>query len=264
MINKSRVVRIIETKQETPTVKSLFFHDDETAKSRPGQFLMIWIPGIDEIPMSVSSTRPPGITVKLVGEATETLSHLEKDDEIGIKGPFGNGFTITGQKALVVGGGVGVASLLPLIRRLAGEGKDITVILGAKTKEELLFKEEIMKQVGRDQLIICTDDGSSGSKKIASDLAAEMIEKNNYDQVYTCGPEKMIYKIFEAAEKRNIRLQASVERYMKCGFGLCGSCCIGPFLVCKDGPVLDNNILKEALDEFGKLRRDPSGKFEEI
>ncbi len=264
MINKSRIVRIIEAKQETPTIKSLFFHNDETSRSKPGQFLMIWIPGIDEIPMSISSTHPPGITVRRVGEATEALSRLEKDDEIGIKGPFGNGFTITGQKVLAVGGGVGVAALLPLINLLVKQGKDVTVILGAKTREELLFKEEIMKQVGRGQLITCTDDGSSGPKKMASDLAAEIIEKNDYDQVYTCGPEKMMYKIFGITEKRNIPLQAALERYMKCGFGLCGSCCVGSFLVCKDGPVLDSQCLKEVQDEFGKLHRDSSGKFEEI
>jgi dihydroorotate dehydrogenase electron transfer subunit len=264
LINKSRVVRIIEAKQETPTIKSLFFHDDEASKSKPGQFLMIWILGTDEIPMSVSSIHPAGITVRRVGEATEALSRLEKDDKIGIKGPFGNGFTITGQKVLVVGGGVGVAALLPLIDLLVKERKDVTIILGAKTRKELLFKEEIMKQVGRGQLIICTDDGSSGPKKMASELATKMIEKNNYDQVYTCGPEKMMYKIFEITEKRNIPLQAALERYMKCGFGLCGSCCIGSFLVCKDGPVLDSQCLKEVQDEFGKLHRDSSGRFERI
>lgn len=167
MINKSRIVRIIDAKRETPTIRSLSFLDDESSKARPGQFLMIWIPGIDEIPMSVSSTEPPGITVKRVGGATEALVHLKKGDEIGIKGPFGNGFTITGQKTLVVGGGVAVATLLPLIRLLAEERKEATVIIGAKTKEELLFQTEIMKQVGRNHLITCTDDGSTGLKKMA-------------------------------------------------------------------------------------------------
>nr|MDO8082245.1 dihydroorotate dehydrogenase electron transfer subunit [Candidatus Freyarchaeota archaeon] len=264
MINKARIVRIIDAKWEKPTIRSLFFLDDESSKAKPGQFLMIWIPGIDEVPMSVSSTNPPGITIKRVGEATEALSHLNKGDEIGIKGPFGNGFTITGKKALVIGGGVGIASLLPLIRLLAEEGKEATVIIGAKTKEELLFETEIMEQVGRDHLITCTDDGSAGLRKMASDQAAEMIEKNDYDQVYTCGPEKMMYKIFEVAENSNIPLQAALERYMKCGFGLCGSCCIGSFLVCKDGPVLTSQNLKEVLEEFGKLRRTPSGELEKI
>jgi dihydroorotate dehydrogenase electron transfer subunit len=257
-------VKIIDIKEKTPTIKSLFFHDDEAAKAKPGQFLMIWIPGIDEIPMSISSTNPPGITVKRVGRATDMLHSLKKGDEIGIKGPFGNGFTITGQKVLVIGGGVGVASLLPLIKLLTKEGKEVTVIIGAKTKEELLFETEIMKNVGRDQLITCTDDGSFGLKKMASDQAAEIIEKNNYDQVYTCGPEKMMYKIFEVTENKGIPLQAAVERYMKCGFGLCGSCCIGSFLVCKDGPVLNSLNLKEVLEEFGKLRRKNSGEFEEV
>ncbi|MGQ9720618.1 MAG: dihydroorotate dehydrogenase electron transfer subunit [Candidatus Jordarchaeum sp.] len=264
MINKSRIVKIIKTKQETPTIKSLFFYDDEASKSNPGQFLMIWIPGIDEIPISVSSTQPPGITVRRVGEATDALCSLEKGDKIGIKGPFGNGFTITGKKVLVVGGGVGVAVLLPLITSLVENLRNVTVILGAKTKKELLLREQIMKKVGVDRLIMCTDDGSSGLKKMASDQATEMIEKNDFDQIYTCGPEKMMHKIFEVAEKRSIPLQATLERYMKCGFGLCGSCCIGSFLVCKDGPILDSNRLKEVMDEFGKLHRNSSGKIEEI
>jgi dihydroorotate dehydrogenase electron transfer subunit len=257
-------VRIIDAKRETATIKSLFFLDYESSKSKPGQFLMIWIPGIDEIPMSISSTNPPRITVKRVGEATEKLNSLEKGDEIGIKGPFGNGFMITGQKVLVIGGGIGISALLPLIRLLVKEGRETTVITGAKTKEELLFQAEIMKQVGRDNLITCTDDGSAGLKKTASDQATEMIEKSDYDQVYTCGPEKMMYKIFEVTENNGIPLQAALERYMKCGFGLCGSCCIGSFLVCKDGPVLTSQNLKELQEEFGKMRRTSSGEFEEI
>lgn len=264
MINKPRIVKIIDIKKETPTIKSLFFLDDESSKAKPGQFLMIWIPGIDEIPMSLSGTNPPRITVKNVGKATETLHGLKKGDKIGIKGPFGNGFTIIGQKVLVIGGGVGIASLMPLIRLLAKDGKEATVIIGAKTKEELLFEAEIMKNVGRDQFIMCTDDGSAGLKNTAGDQAAEMIEKNSYDQVYTCGPEKMMYKIFEATENKGIPLQVAVERYMKCGFGLCGSCCIGSFLACKDGPVLNSQNLKEVWEEFGKLRRKPSGELEEI
>lgn len=264
MINKSRIVRIIKTKQETPTIKSLFFQDEEASKSKPGQFLMIWIPGIDEIPMSVSSTNPPRVTVKRVGKGTESLSSLEKNDEIGIKGPYGNGFTITGQKVLVVGGGVGVAALLPLIKLLTKENKETTVIIGAKTKQELLFKREIEKLVGKDQLMICTDDGSAGLKMMASDLATHIVEKNSYDQIYTCGPEKMMYKIFELAQKKGTPLQAALERYMKCGFGLCGSCGIGHLLVCKDGPVLDSQSLEKVKEEFGKLRREPSGEFQKI
>lgn len=264
MINKPRIVKITNTKRETPTIKSLFFLDEETSKAKPGQFLMIWIPGVDEIPMSISSINPPGITVKRVGKATEIIHNLDKGDEIGIKGPFGNGFMITGQKVLIVGGGVGVAPLLPLIRLLVREGKKGTVILGAKSKEELLFEKEIMKIVGKEQLITCTDDGSAGLKSMASDQAAKMIEKNSYDQVYACGPEKMMYKISEITEDRGIPLQVAIERYMKCGFGLCGSCCIGSFLVCKDGPVFTSQNLRELREEFGKRRRKPSGEFEEI
>ncbi|MEM3525861.1 MAG: dihydroorotate dehydrogenase electron transfer subunit [Candidatus Jordarchaeaceae archaeon] len=264
MINKPRIVKITGVEKETPTIKSLFFLDEESSKAKPGQFLMIWIPGIDEVPMSISGTNPTRITVKRVGEATEALHSLGKGDEIGIKGPFGNGFTINGQKILVVGGGVGIASLLPLIKLLAVNGKEVTVIIGAKTREELLFQAEIMKTIGKDRLIICTDDGSVGLKKTAGEQAAEMIERSNYDQVYTCGPEKMMLKIFEETESKGIPLQANIERYMKCGFGLCGSCCIGSFLVCKDGPVLNSQNLKEVLEEFGKLRRKPSGEFERI
>ncbi len=264
MIRKPRIVRIVETRRETPTIKSLSFFDSEAAKAKPGQFLMVWIPGIDEIPMSISGTHPPRITVKKVGEATEALNRLAKDDRIGVKGPFGNGFTPTGQKVLVVGGGVGVAALLPLVELLAKKGKDVNVVIGAKTSEKLLFVKEIGKLVGESNLITCTDDGSSGFKKTASDLAAEMIDENQYDQVYTCGPEKMMCKLFEAADKKNIPLQASLERYMKCGFGLCGSCCIGSLLVCKDGPVLDSHNLREVFREFGKLRRGPSGGLEKI
>ena len=106
--------------------------------------------------------------------------------------------------------------------------------------------------------MISTDDGSKGYKGLASDLAKEEIAKEKFDQVLTCGPEIMMKKLYDIC--KNIPFQASLERYMKCGFGICGQCCIGEGLrVCKEGPVFDGKTLKK-IQDFGIYTRDASGR----
>ena len=114
--NEMRIVKIQRVKTEAQNVKTIFFNDKLCASAEPGQFLMVWIPGIDEIPLSLSSASDElaSVTVKEVGEATRALNKMEKGDLLGIRGPFGSYFRIMGKKALVVGGGIGTAPLLML------------------------------------------------------------------------------------------------------------------------------------------------------
>ncbi len=254
-MNYPRIAEIIDVKKENPIVKTLIFDYDK--KTIPGQFFMVWIPGFDEIPMSVSfiNEKKKGITLKKVGEATEKLFNFKKGDKIGIRGPYGNGFSIIGKRALFIGGGSGIATIAPAIEKYVYSKINTTVILGIKNKKELFFENRIKKY--NVKVHITSEDGSYGYTGFATDLADELISKNDYDSILTCGPEKMMKKIFDMC--KNISFQASLERYMKCGFGICGQCCVGEGLrVCIEGPVFDGKKLNNIKD-FGVFKRDAAG-----
>jgi len=255
-MNYPKIVKIIETKKETSNVKTLTFQYPQ--KTKPGQFFMVWIPNIDEIPMSASyiDKNIKGITFRNIGQATNALFKLKKDDKIGIRGPYGNGFQINGKKILFIGGGTGIATLSPAIEQAGEKNISTDVILGVKNKNELFFERRI-KQNGA-KVYITTDDGTKGTKGYASDLARQYIRTKKYDSIITCGPEKMMKKILDI--NQNIPFQASLERYMKCCIGICGQCCIDNGLrVCEEGPVFDGKTLKK-VKEFGIYKRDASGK----
>lgn len=255
-MNYPTIIKIKEVKQENSDVKTFLF--EYPNKTIPGQFFMIWIPNVDEIPMSVSyiDKNVKGITFRKVGGATNALFELQKGDKIGIRGPYGNGFKINGKRILFVGGGTGIAMIAPAVEEAIKDNILITVILGAKTKNELFF-EDRLKKCGA-KVYISTDDGSKGFKGFASDLASDIITQNNFDSVFTCGPEPMMKKLFEMC--KDIKFQASLERYIKCGIGLCGQCCVGKGLrVCEEGPIFDGEALKN-IEDFGAFKRDASGR----
>ena len=99
---------------------------------------------------------------------------------------------------------------------------------------------------------------ASGVAIVASDVAGRLMD--GFEIVYTCGPEAMMRKLYELAKEKGLEIQASLERFMRCGFGICGSCAIGPFLVCKDGPVFDKGMLEAVEGEFGSYSRDRCGR----
>jgi dihydroorotate dehydrogenase electron transfer subunit len=148
-----------------------------------------------------------------------------------------------------------MAPLAPAIEDAQKSGKSVTTAIGARTASELLFVERMKKS---SKVYTSTDDGSAGYNGFVPALASEILGKNKFEMMITCGPEIMIKKIFELGEKHKIPVQASIERYMKCGVGLCDACSIGGYLVCKDGPIFTYQQLKNT--EFGKCSRDPSGR----
>lgn len=263
-IDKPRIVSIKALEDESPFVKTIYFDDDECSKALPGQFIMVWVPGVKEFPMSLSLPNEKGsaaITVKPIGLGTNALYNMKIGDLIGVRGPYGTHFQPVKGKVLIVGGGTGLAPLSLLCHKYLNYYSAITVIIGARTSNQLIFIEKfknILKDKGK--IIITTDDGSKGFKGFASDIANQLIKVENFDMIYVCGPELMIKAVFEAAEENHIPIQASLERIMKCGLGVCGSCCINKYLVCKDGPVFNNHQLREMLNEFGIYSRDYSGK----
>lgn len=257
-----RVVRLVRVQDETAGRKSLYFEDCLCSLAEPGQYVMIWTPKAKEVPMSLSTINrngPSSVTVRPVGETTEALCSLVEGDRVGIRGPFGNGFSVIGDSPLLVAGGTGAAPLATLAEKMVSEGLKPAFILGAGHSEQLVFRDRLGELLG-DDLLIATDDGSCGFKGLASQLTVELMEEREFDSIHTCGPELMMATIFRDADERGIPFQASLERYMKCAVGLCGNCAIGPYRVCKDGPVLGSEQLRNVSDEFGKAKMDPSGR----
>jgi dihydroorotate dehydrogenase electron transfer subunit len=262
--NEIRTVRIQKVETETKRVKTFYFEDKICASAEPGQFIMLWIPGVDEIPLSLSSVNKglTSVTVKEVGEATGSLNGMKQGDVIGVRGPFGTHFRITGKNALVVGGGIGTAPLMMLTLELLKQKVETTLVEGAKTRSELLFVDQLIKlrQNAGLKLALTTDDGSHGIKGYASDVAESVLSSGHVDTVYVCGNEAMILKVYLLAKEKKTPLQVSLERIMLCAMGICGSCVIGKYRVCKDGPVFEQTQLKEVEDELGKLKRDFKGE----
>lgn len=255
-MNNPRITTIRSMKQETPTVTTITFPD--TSPIIPGQFYMIWIPGVDEIPMSVSviSGRFKGITFRKVGDATTALATMKKGDRIGLRGPYGNGFSLKGRRPLFIAGGTGGAMLAPAVEHCRRKKRVVTVIIGAKTKDELFFERRFTSAGAKT--LVSTDDGSKGYHGFASDLAKELLSQSKFGAVYTCGPEPMMKALLQI--RKSLQFEASLERYMKCAIGLCGQCCIGDGVrVCADGPIFDGETLKK-IPDFGTFKRDAAGK----
>jgi len=247
-----QVFEIKSVIKENYKIKTFLF--DKNIEAEPGQFVMAWIPGMDEKPFAVSYTKPFGITVSKLGPFSTRIHGMKKGDKLGIRGPYGHGFRLKGKKICLIAGGYAVIPIALLAER--AKKLNITSIVGAKSKKDLFFLKRLKKS--SNKMIVTTDDGSSGKKGFTTDALMELLKKEKFDHVYTCGPEVMMKKVFDICEDKRIEFQASLERYMKCGFGLCGSCCIDDKLVCKDGPVFDSSQLRK-LSEFGVLERDKSG-----
>ncbi|MCD4809236.1 MAG: dihydroorotate dehydrogenase electron transfer subunit [Methanosarcinales archaeon] len=261
---------ITEIIRETPTIITL--RTDIEPDAAPGQFVMVWVRGLDEIPMALS--HPGSITVQRVGEATEALSHLDVGDSIGIRGPFGNGFEVKGEgggdgngeedgggkgnKIMIIAGGVGGAPLLPLAQQAQSLGLDVTTLIGARTADELLFEKHFSKC---GALSIATDDGSKGHHGFITG-AMDMFNLAGFDQFYICGPELMMKSVLDILQAAGLEAMAqlSLHRYFKCGIGVCGACTIDPsgLRVCRDGPVLSGDLLIKS--ELGNYHRDATGK----
>ncbi len=264
-VNRMRIVEIMEVRRESAKVKTFTFRDRLCGKAAAGQFVMVWIPGVDEIPMSLSTITADGlssITVAEVGEATASLNQQKPGDIMGIRGPFGKGFSPTGGNVMIVAGGTGVGPLVPLTEKLAKTAASVTLLVGAKTKDELLFRGRLTRALSTvdSETVFTTDDGSYGREGLVTDQAEQKLMMERFDMIYTCGPEPMMYKMFLLAEQHQVPLQASLERIMRCAIGLCGSCGIGKLMVCKDGPVLTSEQLKSVKYEFGRFQLDLAGR----
>jgi dihydroorotate dehydrogenase electron transfer subunit len=256
-------VTITAVTAATSSIRSFTFKDGLCQQAKAGQYVMLWVHGQEEVPMSLSLINDAGnsrITVDAVGDTSIALHDKQAGDLLGIRGPFGNWFTSVEGRVLVVGGGVGIAPLVPLAKDLRERGQRAVFVLGARTETDLLFLEEIQSLIDRrGQVYVTTEDGSLGVKGIVTDALDQVCDEGGYDMIYTCGAEPMMRRIFDMAEAHNTPIQACMERLVRCSVGLCGSCMIGPYRVCQDGLVLTSVQLRSVLDEFGVYKRSFSG-----
>jgi dihydroorotate dehydrogenase electron transfer subunit len=242
---------ILEVREEAPLIKTLSFH--LSLDPAPGQYAMVWIRGLDEIPMSFSGERE--MTVQIVGDATRALGGLLPGDSIGLRGPLGQGFVLRGDDLLLVGGGVGVAPLAFLGEQAREAGMKVTSLMGFRSSRDVIFKTRF-ERLG--DLLITTDDGSQGIQgRVAAGL--KELELEEFSQIYLCGPELMMWDVISRSREHAHKIQACINRYFKCAMGVCGSCCLDPggIRVCVEGPVVTADRLLES--EFGRYRRGPSG-----
>jgi len=243
------ILKIEKIVDENETIKTFFFK--HKLDYGPGQFLMVWVPEVDEKPFSVSyfDDEKFSITVEKKGGFTEAMHALKIGDKIGIRGPYGNHFTIKKGRACVIGGGCGIAPIMPLVGML----EDPVVILGCQSKDRLLFRDKI------NNYHVCTDDGSFGFKGFVTEKLKEILEKEKFDVVCACGPEIMMKRVFEICEEKGIECEASLERLMICGIGICGQCMCDNLRICQDGPVLNSKQLAK-LKDFGNYAMIKTGK----
>jgi len=234
---KQVFLKIISNKKIAKDVYKMELFGDVTAITAPGQFVNIKIDGLFlRRPISVCNCENNTLTLiyKVVGKGTEILANM-KDGELDVLVGLGNGYdvSLSGDNPVLLGGGVGVPPLYMLAKQLINNGKNLTVVLGFNTKDEIFYEKEF-QQLGAN-VIVTTVDGSYGTKGFVTDAVKNL----DYSYFYTCGPEPMLKAIYKTM---NTSGQFSFEEKMGCGFGACMGCSCktitGYKRICKDGPVL--------------------------
>ena len=239
---KQGLFEIIENTALTDSVMRMRLRGDTSAVTRPGQFVNIQLDGFFlRRPISVNDCEGDVLTIiyKVVGKGTSAMQKMQSGT-LDILTGLGNGYDTekSGDRPLLIGGGVGVPPLYMLAKKLLGEGKAVTVILGFNTKSEIFYAEEF-RALGCE-VYVTTVDGSAGIKGFVTDaIRAIEAEGKSYSYFYTCGPEPMLKAIYNAT---TVSGQFSFEERMGCGFGACMGCSCktlyGNKRICKDGPVL--------------------------
>lgn len=215
----------------------------------PGQFLMIWLPGINEKPFSIAGKDKNGvfITVRRRGRFSGKLVDLKEGDQVGVRGPYGRPFELV-KNCCLVAGGIGLACLVPIADRYS----EVPILYGETHVQNRLYEARF------PNVFFYTDDGSGGTKGFPTDGLEEVIRSRKCDMVYCCGPEPMLVRTVDICKSLGVGCQVSIERYMKCGTGVCGQCACGPVRVCVEGTVFHGYELIQNPD-FGRRKLDASG-----
>ncbi len=222
---------------------------------KPGQFNMVYIPGIGEAPISISSA--PGDhdlthTIRVAGDVTTAIARLNHGDTLFIRGPFGKGWPVEEaeeRELIIIGGGLGIAPLRSVIRhmmrRQKGSVKKGKILYGAKSPKDIIFRDEFPRYREYFDIFLTVDKADPEEYwKGSTGFVTSLIDRLNLDPlnsvVFICGPEAMMQAVIKEFLLRGVpgeKISLSLERNMNCGVGICGHCMFGPRFVCKDGPV---------------------------
>ena len=235
---KQSIFVVLSNEALTDCVYKMVLSGDTTAITAPGQFVNIKLDGLFlRRPISVCDYDAKTLTIiyKVVGKGTEQMSTLISGDRLDVLTGLGNGYdlTVSGDKPVLLGGGVGVPPMYNLAKKLLAQGKKVSVILGFNTQTEIFYEEEF-KKLGCD-VTVTTVDGSYGTQGFVTTA----LENLDYSYFYTCGPEPMLKAVHKASKTSG---QMSFEERMGCGFGACMGCSCktltGYKRICKEGPVM--------------------------
>ncbi|HEY7616095.1 MAG TPA: FAD/NAD(P)-binding protein [Terriglobales bacterium] len=252
----AEVVQRVHEAQDVSTFW-LKFKDDGVRSSyrfAPGQFNMLYVPGYGEAAISISSDpdKPEliGHTVRFVGNVTNAVSRLAPGNQLSLRGPFGTPWPVEqykGYDVVIAAGGIGLAPLRPAIYQLLANRSDygkITILYGARTPQDLLFTREYDEWRTKDvEVIVTVDRGDQewdGLVGVVPMFFYRLRMEPAKTLILTCGPEIMMrFVVYEGLARRvpNQHIYLSMERSMKCGQAQCGHCQLGPYFICKDGPV---------------------------
>lgn len=271
---QAETVVVREKTPEAPGVTTyrLAFANSEPAATfafRPGQFGMLYVPGVGEAPIGISGHSPKdrtwSFTVRVAGNITGALASLTVGDTLGLRAPFGSAWPMdrcAGQDVVIVAGGLGLPPLRPVIQEVIANRRQfgrVTLVCGARTPDALIYAREYdaWSQGGVDvqTTVDRADMNWSGNVGVAP-LLVDRLQPLDAERtiVLTCGPEVMMRYVVRSAAARGIpreRIWASTERNMQCAIGLCGHCQLGPEFICKDGPVFRYDQIEPWLNVEG-------------
>ncbi len=260
------IARIGDHRHETPdtcTYRLDWVRESDRFDFRPGQFLELSVFGAGEAPFCLASspTRPDGIevTVRRCGRVTDALAELETGDEVGIRGPLGNGFDVEaarGHDLLFVAGGIGLPPLRGLIWNVLDQRADfgrLTILYGARKPADLVYKDELTAWQARADVcarvtVDCGDESWHGCVGLVPVLFDQVELRPESTIAYVCGPPIMIKFVIQDLLKRGFaeeRVISTLERMMQCGVGKCNHCCVGSRYLCTDGPVFNYREIRE-------------------
>jgi NAD(P)H-flavin reductase len=265
------IARLAEVRDETPDTKTfrLRLRDSKKGESfhfHPGQFLELSVFGYGEAPFCIASspTRPEALetTVRRTGELTDALHRLALGDEVGFRGPFGNGFNVEaahGKDLLFVAGGIGLPPLRSLIWNVLDERSRfgrVTILYGARTPSDLVYKQELTDWGKRTDVechvtVDVARHGWSGNVGVVPSLFKNVNFHPDSTLAYVCGPPIMIKIVIQdllAYGFKEDGIISTLERMMQCGIGKCNHCAIGHRYVCRDGPVFNYSEMSELVD----------------
>ena len=259
------VIKAIKEEAYHTKTFSLAFQDrkrQQEFRYKPGQFVELSLLGYGESPISVASSPDEAnyleLCVRRIGRVTNALHRLSHNDIVGIRGPFGNGFPVEemrNKNLVFVGGGLGLAPLRSLIRTVFANRRDfggVTILYGARTPSDLLFRDELAAWGDMDntEVLVTVDVGSRdwrGHVGVVTTLFPKTAISAQNAVAIICGPSIMFRFVIQELLKIGFAEEAillTLERFMKCGMGKCGHCNIGPKYVCQDGPVFSYKELK--------------------